>query len=121
MMFNSVEEALKACKSAGYDPRHDVSGLGEDRFYVWLPGTDSPAALCYWGKSQFLGWANVHFARLAAEQKRREAGWELLLDPEESPSGFLGWHAPCGTHEDAWRSLGRPMPEDRRELSKVFF
>lgn len=64
MTFNNVEEALKACKSAGYEPRQDVSGLGEDRFYVWLPDTDSEAATCYWGEQQFLGWANAHFTRL---------------------------------------------------------
>lgn len=120
MIFNTVDEALKACESAGYEPRHDVSGFGEDRFYVWLPDRDSEAPACCWGERQFLRWANAHFARLAAEQKRREAGWELL-DAQEAPSGHAGWHAPCGTHEDAWRSLGRPMPEDRRELPKVFF
>jgi hypothetical protein len=120
MMFDTVQDALKACQSAGYEPRHDVDGFSEDRFWVWLPDTDSVAPACYWGERQFLSWANTHFTRLAAEQKRREAGWGLL-DAQEAPSGLAGWHAPCGTHEDAWRSLGRPMPENRREPSKVFF
>lgn len=111
MIFSSVDEALAACKEIGYEPRQDTSGLGEDRFYVWLPDSDSEAATCFWGEVQFLNWANAHFARVAAEEVRRAADWEIL-DADESPSGLAGWHSPCGTHEDAWRASGRPMPEE---------
>ena len=65
-MFTTVQDALKACELAGYEPRHDVSGLGEDRFYVWLPGSDSEAATCYWCVEQFISWASAHFRRRSA-------------------------------------------------------
>ena len=74
-----------------------------------MPGFESGA--CYWGDAQFLGWANAHWRWLEIEKIRDQAGWEELQE-EDSPAGLHGWHAPCGTHEDAWRELGRPMPED---------
>jgi hypothetical protein len=111
-VFTSASEVLAACKTVGYETRNDTSGLGEKRFYVWLPDSDSEAATTFWSEQQFVNWGNAHFARLAVEAERRAAGWELL-DAEEAPSGLWGWHFPCGTHEDAWRASGRPMPEDR--------
>lgn len=110
--FTSANQVLAACKTVGYETRNDTSGLGEKRFYVWLPSSDSEAATTFWSERQFVNWGNAHFARLAVEAERRAAGWELL-DAEEAPSGVYGWHSPCGTHEDAWRASGRPMPEDR--------
>ena len=109
MSFTTTEEALAACELAGYQPRSHVTGLGEQTYWVHLPGFDQ--GLCFWGDTQFLGWANAYWRLLEIEKIRHQAGWEELQE-EDSPAGLHGWHAPCGTHEDAWRELGRPMPED---------
>jgi len=110
MFFNTIDEALAACELAGYQPRSHVTGLGEQTYWVHLPNCERGS--CYWGDAQFLGWANAYWRLLEIEEARHQAGWEELQE-EDSPVGLEGWHAPCGTHEDAWRELGRPMPEEQ--------
>lgn len=109
MLFNTVDEALEACEAAGYQPRSHVTGLGEQTYWVHIPGSER--GWCYWGDAQFLGWANAYWRHKEIERIRDQAGWELLYE-EDSPVDLYGWHAPCGTHEDEWRTLGRPMPEE---------
>jgi hypothetical protein len=72
MLFNTVEEALTACELAGYQPRSHVTGIGEQTYWVHLPGLERGA--CYWGDSQFLGWANAHWRLLEIEKIREQAG-----------------------------------------------
>jgi hypothetical protein len=109
MSFNTVKEALAACELAGYQPRSHVTGLSEQTYWVHLPGFDR--GICISGDTGLLHWANAHWRWLEIEKIRDQAGWEELQE-EDSPAGLDGWHAPCGTHEDAWRELGRPMPEE---------
>lgn len=108
-MFQSVQEALEACEAAGYQPRSHVNGLGEQTYWVHPPCSDR--GWCYWGDAQFLSWANGYWRLLEIRKIRDQADWEELSE-EESPSGQHGWHSPCGTHESAWRAMGRPMPEE---------
>ena len=107
--FNTVEEAIAACELAGYQPRSHVTSLGEQTYWVHLPGFDR--GICILGDTHLLAWVNSHWRLLEIEKIRDQAGWEELQE-EDSPAGLHGWHAPCGTHEDAWRELGRPMPEE---------
>ena len=109
MSFTTTEEALAACELAGYQPRSHVTGLGEQTHWVHLPGFDQ--GLCFWGDTQFLGWANAYWRLLEIEKIRHQAGWEELQE-EDSPTGYEGWRAPCGMPEEDWRALGRPMPEE---------
>ena len=51
MTFNTVEKALAACEAAGYQSRSHVTGLGEQTYWVHLPGFDR--GICYWGDAHY--------------------------------------------------------------------
>ncbi len=107
MSFNTVEEVLAACELAGYQPRSHVTGLGEQTYWVHLPGFDR--GICIWGDAQLLAWAADHWRLLEIEKIRHQAGW---WEEWDEGGDHCGWHAPCGMREEAWRELGRPMPEE---------
>lgn len=108
-LFQTIQQALEACEAAGYQPRDHCNGLGEMEYWVHLPR--STRGECFFGDSQFLGWANAHFEWLEIERIRSEAGWEWL-EGEEAPDEEAGWYSPCGLSEEKWRSQGRQMPEE---------
>lgn len=71
MKLSNVAEALDACEKAGLEPRPHVTGLGEQTYWVHLPG--STRGECFCNDSQFLGWANAYFDE---KEDDEQGDWE---------------------------------------------